>query len=128
MILALLAAQAATPAPIEGLWINPAKSVIIAIAPCREALCGTVRWASTEAQAEARKGTPQLVGTALLTGLVPKGERWRGKLFIPDRKMRATARLALDGGQLKVSGCTLGKLLCRTQLWSRTAEPLPAVP
>ena len=51
---------------------------------------------------------------------------WLGKLFIPDKNMRATAKLRLAGPQqLKVSGCAAGKALCKSALWTRTAEPLP---
>jgi uncharacterized protein (DUF2147 family) len=127
-ILALLAVAAAQePATtIEGRWVNPARSVIIDIAPCGTALCGTVAWANAQARQDAGKGAPALVGTQLLTGLQPSGDRWKGKLFVPDRKVRVTARLRLIGGrQLKVSGCAMGGLVCDSQVWSRTDEPLP---
>lgn len=118
--LAIAVAQEPSGAPIEGRWINPAKSVIIAIAPCGDAQCGTVEWASAEAQADARKGTENLIGTALLTDLKPNGpDQWQGELFIPDRKMRVTAKIQHDGeGRLKVTGCALGGLICDSQIWS----------
>lgn len=122
--LAGLAAATASPAPIEGHWVNPSKSVIIEIAPCGDALCGTVAWASAKAQQDAKKGTPDLIGTRLLTGLQPKGSIWQGKLFIPDQRLHATAKIALQGtGQLKVSGCEIG--ICKSQIWSRAGTPLP---
>ena len=61
-----LAALFAEPAAIDGRWVNPEGSVIIAIAPCGEAHCGTVTWASDKAKADARQGTDKLVGTQLL--------------------------------------------------------------
>jgi len=40
--------------------------------------------------------------------------------------MRVHAQInLLSQDQLKVSGCALGKSLCKSQLWSRTAEALP---
>ncbi len=121
-ILLALAAQAAAPPAIEGRWANPKRSVIIVIAPCAERLCGTVEWASDKAREDARKGITELLGSQLLTELEPKANaRWHGKLFVPDKKVRVTAKLELVGGdQLKVSGCALGKSLCKTQLWTRT--------
>lgn len=120
---AQLAAPAA-PTSIEGRWTNPGKSVIIDIAPCSDALCGTVQWATVQAQEDARKGTPQLIGTQLLTDLKAKADKWEGKLFVPDQKLRVTAKLELQGdGQLKVSGCEIG--ICKSQLWSRAEGPLP---
>lgn len=121
-ILLALAAQAAAAPAIEGRWANPKRSVIIVIAPCATGLCGTVEWASEKAQADARKGIDQLVGSQLLTELQPRRPgRWQGKLFVPDKKMRVTAKLELIGAdQLEVAGCALGKSLCKSQLWTRT--------
>lgn len=122
---ALAAAQAPAPAAIEGRWTNPDHSVIIAIAPCAQALCGTVEWATAEAQKDASKGTPHLIGTQLLTDLAPKGDRWEGKLFVPDQRLHVEARLQAEGAeQLKVSGCEIG--ICKSQTWSRAEGPLPA--
>jgi len=124
VLLGLVAAQTA-PA-IEGRWANPSRSVIVDIADCGSAMCGTVTWASAKAQQDARKGTGRLVGTPLLTNLQPRGPGWRGKLFVPDQNMRVAARLQLVGEQLKVSGCAMGKALCKSQLWTRADGPLPA--
>ena len=127
LLLALLAGlQEPPPSAIDGRWANPGGSVIIDIAPCGEARCGTVKWASDAAKADARKGTAQLVGTDLLTGMEErKPGRWRGKLFIPDQNIRATANIQLIGErQLKVSGCAL-IVLCKTQYWNRADGPLP---
>ena len=42
------------------------------------------------------KATDQLIGTQLLTGLQEKKPgRWQGKLFIPDKNMRVTAKIQL---------------------------------
>ena len=121
----LTTAQAAPAAAVEGRWTNPSKSVIIEISPCAGALCGTVVWATAEAQQDAKKGTPNLIGTQLLTGLQAKGELWQGKLFVPDQRLHATAKIAPEGaGQLKVSGCEIG--ICKSQVWSRVEGALPA--
>ena len=66
--------------------------------------------------------------TQLLTSLQQgKDGRWQGKLFIPDKNMRVTAKIQLvNDQQLKVSGCLAGKALCRADVWTRTTDPLPA--
>ena len=127
MSIAVLVALAAAPAPIEGRWKSPGGNSIIEIGPCGESLCGTVAWASAKAKHDSRKVTDRLVGTQLLTGLEQRGEgRWLGKLFIPDKNLRVTAKLQLvSPQQLKVSGCAAGKALCKSTLWTRTEEPLP---
>lgn len=126
-LLTLVAAQAAA-APIEGHWRSPGGNSIIAIAPCGSSLCGRVAWASEKAKSDARRTTQQLVGTQILTGLRQvRDGRWQGKLFIPDKNMRVTAKLQLlSQAQLKVSGCLVGKSLCKSDLWRRTDEPLPS--
>ena len=130
-ILALLAAaagQAPTKPSIEGRWKSPGGNSIIEIAPCGSSWCGTVAWASAQAKQASSKVTDQLVGTQLLTGLQQdKNGRWLGKLFIPDKNMRVTAKLQLvSAEQLKVSGCAAGRALCKSALWSRLDGPLPA--
>jgi len=125
--LALAAAQASG-GSIEGRWKSPGGNSIIDIAPCGSNWCGTVAWASAKAKKDAAKATDQLVGTQLLTGLQQdKNGRWQGKIFIPDKNMRATAKIDVVGGQqLKVSGCAAGKALCKSALWTRAEGPLPA--
>ncbi len=123
----MLLIQAAPAQSIDGRWINPDKSVIIQIAPCGEARCGTVEWASAAAQADAHKNAPKLIGASLLTDLEPKtATQWRGRLFVPDRNIRAAAKINVVGpDQIKVAGCALGGLLCDSQLWNRTADAHP---
>ncbi len=120
---AILVASSATAAEIEGRWKSPGGNSIIEIAPCGSDLCGTVAWASEKAKEDAREATDQLIGTQLLTGLQEKKPgRWQGKLFIPDKDMRVSAKIQLASPQqLKVSGCVV---VCRSQIWTRT-ETLP---
>ena len=125
-LLALTAAQPAAHAPIEGYWKNPIGSAIIAIGPCGDALCGKVVWASARGQREASTSTSHVVGTVVLTGLKPTGQRWTGTLFIPDDNVHVAARLELLGSrELKLTGCALAGLLCRSQIWTRADGPLP---
>lgn len=127
-ILLALAAQATPKASIEGQWRSPGGNSIIGVAPCGSSLCGTVIWASARAKQDARKATEQLVGTQILTGLEQNGGGWQGRLFIPDKNMRVTAKIRLiNEGQLKVAGCALGKSLCKSAVWTRAEGPLPAM-
>jgi uncharacterized protein (DUF2147 family) len=127
LAIVFIAASPASASSLEGLWKNPSGSVIIGIRSCGTLLCGTVRWASAKAKADAAKGTEQLVGAELLSKVKPTDtNRWAGKLFVPDQKMRVNAKLEmLNYDQLRVTGCAIGKSLCKSQLWTRTAGPLP---
>ncbi len=120
-MLALLALFAES-ASIEGRWTNPSGSVTVAIAPCGEVYCGTVVAASDKARADAAKGgTPALIGTRLMTDFATAGDgRWRGRLFVPDLNFHAHATLTLEGpATLKVRGCSVRGLLCKSQRWTR---------
>jgi uncharacterized protein (DUF2147 family) len=125
-LLALSAAQPAPHAPIEGYWRNPIGSAIIAIAPCGNVLCGKVVWASARGQREVARTTSHVVGTTVLTGVRLVHDRWIGSLFVPDDNIRVSARLQLiSNRELKLTGCGLMGLICRTQIWTRAEGPLP---
>jgi uncharacterized protein (DUF2147 family) len=125
-MLALAAAQPESRAPIEGLWKNPIGSAIIAIAPCGSMLCGKVVWASARGRREVAKNTSHVVGMTVLTSVKHKGSGWTGKLYIPDDNIHVSAKLQLlNAGQLKLTGCAVAGLFCRSQVWTRTDEPLP---
>jgi len=117
--LVAIASCTAASAAVRGKWINPSKSVIIEIAPCGHDLCGKVIWASEKAKKDALKGTTHLIGTKLLTGMKPSGHVWKGKIFVPDQNITASAKLKPEGANhLKVSGCVM--VICKSQTWTKT--------
>ena len=105
------------------------------IASCGDTPCGTVAWASDKAKKDSAKAAPNLVGTQLLSDVQQsKDGNWTGKLFIPDRNMRVTAKIQrVSADQLKVSGCAMGKAMCKAQIWTSwpgnfptdTSKPAP---
>ena len=123
-LLALTSAGQA--AEIEGYWKNPTRTAIIAIRPCGAALCGKVVWASARGQREVARNAPHLLGTTVLSGLKSAHDRWNGTLYSPDDNIHVAAKLQLlNPRELKLTGCAFAGLLCRSQVWTRTDEPLP---
>jgi len=123
--LPMLFAIAAAPQPIAGLWKNPTGSAIIAIGPCGRSLCGKVVWASERGQKEVAATTDHVVGTIVLTDVRPRSNGWSGKLFIPDDNIHVSARLQrVNAGELRLTGCMMMSLICRSQVWTRTDEPV----
>ena len=124
LLLLTMQSSAAPSADVRGEWINQRKSAIIRVADCPSGLCGTVVWSAPSAQRDStRGGTTELNGTIVMFGFVSASkQRWRGKLFLPDlnRTVRATIELG-SGGQLRVKGCDVAGLVCRTQTWTRWA-------
>lgn len=119
--LALLLAPAQPASPV-GTWRNAGDSVRIRVAPCGEALCGTVVAASERAKADAAAGgTAPLVGARLLSDFRRSGPgEWSGEAFVPDIGVRLEGTMALDGRDaMVVSGCLFGGFGCREQRWVR---------
>jgi len=128
--LALLIALGAVPASasgkgaLEGQWRNPKGSVTVRVAPCGDAWCGTVIDASSKAKATARKGgTPQLIGTRILTGIRAAGRgEYTGRAFDPKRNIHAPATIRMLGpSTLIIKGCVVRGLICKEQRWTRVS-------
>jgi uncharacterized protein (DUF2147 family) len=51
----------------------------------------------------------------------PKGapRRWEGEVYIPDRDKTVSGYASLNGKILKIEGCLLGDILCKSQNWVR---------
>jgi uncharacterized protein (DUF2147 family) len=80
--------------------------------------------ASDKAKADARRGgTPDLVGTELLHNFTATGpSRWKGSIFVPDIRRRSKAEIIqLDENRMRVRGCAVVRVLCKSQVWTRVA-------
>lgn len=128
MAMAPIGAQAQGPAPAAaptgaiGTWVNPHGTVKVATGNCAGKLCGWVVWASAEAQADAQEnGVTRLVGTELLQSYHATGTgQWQGQVYVPDMGHRYYSTIAqIDRNNLKISGCILGGLICKSQVWQR---------
>lgn len=103
-------------------WLGPYRNVKVETGDCNGNLCGWVVWATPEAEAEAREGGVQhLVGTELLQDYRQVArDRWQGRVFVPDMGRTFYSTITrLDPGRLKISGCILGGLVCKSQIWRR---------
>jgi uncharacterized protein (DUF2147 family) len=101
--------------PIAGRWLTADGSAVVAIGPCGAAMCGRVVKV-LKAPADKADAARQVVGTAVLTGLVPDGDGWKGQLYNPKTGKTYSARVTRDGGKLNVQGCVA--LFCRTIVWT----------
>lgn len=121
--IALFAAPPAFAAdPVFGVWRNAKETVHIDIQPCGASACGTVVWATPEAEARVLKVSGKtLVGLQLFRDMVRNGAGvWRGRAFVPDLNMTFSGfAQSSDGKVLRAKGCLLVSVLCRTQIWTR---------
>nr|WP_086491552.1 DUF2147 domain-containing protein [Novosphingobium panipatense] len=125
-ILGLLCAAApAQPANAPnpfGRWLNPRGDVEVAVAPCGAMLCGTVTWVGGQAVADAADaGVGHLVGTQLLRDYHREGDGgWQGEVYVPDMGGSFFSRIHQpDPAHLRISGCILHGLICKSQIWSK---------
>ena len=124
--ISLLGAASGTIAdPAVGTWSNPKGSLQVRTRRCGEQLCATIVGASAKTQAKAQKaGVPGLIGTELFSNYRPDGDgEWAGTLFVPDKGKRVSSMLQTNQGRsVKVSGCLLGRFLCKSQTWTRVDQ------
>ena len=116
LLASTMPATASAQSTLEGRWANPKHSVIVHVARCGEAYCGTVSWAS--ARNRERGTTP---GTRVLYDLRPAGDGlYKGSAFEPKRSMRGSATVRQVGPDVMlVKGCALLGLVCKEQRWTR---------
>ena len=117
-VAATVPVHAAAQAALEGKWANPKHSVIVNVAPCGGAFCGTVSWANAKNR---EKGA--VPGTRVLSELKPAGDGvYKGRAYEPKRNLRGSATVRQVGPDLMiVRGCVIGGLLCKEQRWTRVS-------
>jgi len=105
-------------AALEGRWANPKHSVIVSVARCGDALCGTVSWATPK-----NKDKGVTPGTRVLSDLKPLGGGlYRGRALEPKRNISGSATVRQDGPNVMVvKGCAVMGLLCKEQRWTRVS-------
>lgn len=119
--LALLGAAGASGDPAVGVWSNPHGSLQVRTYRCGAQLCGTIIAASQRQIAKAQDaGVNGLVGTQIMSDYKPDGKDWAGTLFLPDRNKRVSSTLETNNGDsVKIAGCLVGRILCKSQVWTR---------
>lgn len=106
--------------PVHGNWQTApddnGNTGIIAIADCGNRICGTLIQAF---DGVGQAMTSPNVGRQIVWDMEPQGSgRYRnGRVWAPDRDQTYSARMALEGDRLTVSGCVL--MFCRDAVWSR---------
>jgi uncharacterized protein (DUF2147 family) len=114
-----------------GNWNTAEGKARVRIADCGGGLCATVLSLKEPNAPEggpkldirnvdASKRTRPIVGISLLSGMAPQGDQWLGKIYNPEDGKTYKAYMSEQGSdKLKVQGCALGGLICKTQIWTR---------
>jgi uncharacterized protein (DUF2147 family) len=109
---------AAFAAPIEGKWKNAKGTVVVRVAPCGPAHCGTVAWASAH-----NRGEGVTPGTRVLSDLRPTGDgTYKGRAFEPKRDIAGSATVRQAGPNVMVvRACAIMGFICTEQRWTRVS-------
>ncbi|GJD49557.1 hypothetical protein OPKNFCMD_2289 [Methylobacterium crusticola] len=129
-VLSVLLILAAAPAPAQeaqplGTWLTPAGDTQVRIARCGAGLCGTVAKVLAGETRDVNNPDPalrgrSLVGVTLAGDMRPAGAGWEGSLYNFRDGKTYSGKLAVKGpNALELSGCVLGGLICKRQVWSR---------
>lgn len=125
----LLAASLAQAQGHLGRWVTESGNLEVQLAPCGEALCGTVvkelanrSMSGPGAMAPVDKRSP--LGMAILTDLKPSGEgEWTGQIYNRENAKHYSVRVSTVGTDQLVLRAYVGlPLFGKTQVWRRAEE------
>lgn len=107
-----------------GTWATESGDTRIRIAKCGPVLCGTIVWTRSggkdENNPDAALRGRDLVGVRMIDKIQPSGaDTWTGALYNYRDGKTYSGRMRLKSNGLEMSGCVLGGLFCRSQVWSR---------
>ena len=109
----LVIATGAQAADATGEWARVDGKAHVRIAPCGDALCGSITWVRDPK-------APGKVGQKVFYDMKSNGDgTWSGKAFNPDDGNEYTGKMILDGSSLVTKGCVLGGLICKSVDWTR---------
>lgn len=128
---AVLAASSALaqPTPHLGRWVTESGNLEVEIAPCGDALCGTVvkvlanRSMSAAGEEMKPADTRPALGMVILSGLKPSGDgELRGEIYNRENAKTYSASLTVaPPDQLLVRGYVGLPVFGKTQVWRRPA-------
>jgi len=131
---ALQAAPAAAQPAAVGVWATVEGKSHVDIAPCGEALCGTIIWLKKpnddagqplkdgHNKDESLRSRP-IIGINLITDMQPDGDKeWGdGNIYNPEDGDTYSSSMSLvDADTLKVEGCVF--VFCKEQIWTRVKK------
>lgn len=127
-MLITMPAPAAAADSILGNWKNAEGDAIITISKCGAAVCGKIsKYLVTPPNGVDQRDVKnpnkalrnrKLLGTAILTGLKPDGDIWRGEVYDPRNGKTYRSEVSLKSpNKLLMRGCV--SFLCQGQNWTR---------
>jgi uncharacterized protein (DUF2147 family) len=97
----------------SGTWLRENGNSRVRVAPCGDALCGTIVWLK-------ETDTNSKVGQRVFFDMKPDGaNKWSGKAFNPENGKTYSGTMTLSGSSLTTAGCVLGGMICQSVNWRK---------
>jgi uncharacterized protein (DUF2147 family) len=128
---AVLTASNANAAGVDAVWLSNDGKARIKIEPCGANLCGTVVWLAEPL--DPATGKPKLdknnpdnslrsrpvLGSRMLEAKPESDGKWRGTIYNGQNGRTYDVTIHVEDAALKIEGCAMGGVFCRTQTWTR---------
>jgi len=122
-LLLLTGAAQAQPADPSGTYLSESGETRVRIAKCGSAYCGTIVAVQGESKdvnnPDASLKGRSLVGVQMISNIQPAGDGFSGQLYNYKDGKTYTGKMSFEGKAMKLSGCVLGGLICRSQTWAK---------
>jgi uncharacterized protein (DUF2147 family) len=119
-----------------GTWSTEGGKATVRIAACGAALCGTIvalkepndsatgRPLTDKNNPDPNARTKPMIGVQIVLGMRPSGtpNKWSGQVYNAEDGKTYTGYLTLENANtIKLEGCILGGMICKTQTWTRAS-------
>jgi len=112
-------------ANVNGVWLTSSGDTRVKISPCGGAWCGVIVWTRNGAR-DAKNPDPakrdrSLAGVQMISGMKRGADgNYSGQLYNPMDGKTYTGKLQpVSATELKLKGCVMGGLICKSQTWTR---------
>ncbi len=119
-----LGAQPSFAGDATGVWLRDTGTSKVRIAPCGDALCGTVIWESEPKKdiynPDESKRSRAVNGTRIFYDMKPESDnKWSGSAYNPENGKTYSGGMTLDGAMLITKGCVMGGMICKSVSWTK---------
>lgn len=130
-----IALTAPAPEP-SGNWLTEGGKATVRIGPCGAAICGTIvalkdpndsatgRPLTDKNNSDANARNRPMIGVQIVLGMKPSGtpNKWSGQVYNAEDGKTYTGYLTLENANtIKLEGCILGGMICKSQTWTRAS-------
>src|SRR5262249_31748974 len=118
-----------------GNWHTQSGEATVRIANCGAELCGTIvalkepndpatgRPKTDKNNPDAAKRSRPMIGVQIVLGMKPAGaNKWNGQVYNAEDGKTYSGSITLQSAtSLKLEGCALGGIICKSQTWTRAS-------